>query len=425
MKQYVQIFEEIKNSSSRKEKENLLKKYENVPGFKEILKFVYDPMITTGLAKKKIEKKLNGSPTRELNNIFEAMNYVRDNNTGKDEIICTVQHFLNKLETEEERNLAKSILIKDLPIGISKVTLNKVYGEDFIRDYAVQKAVNYKDHKDELVGDFAITLKIDGIRATIFNYENGPKIYSKTGKEMDGFIEIEAAFKQLPKGIVYDGELLAENKDNLHSKDLFRLTQKIVRTKGIKTGINFILFDMVPIEEFNKGKSKLPYKDRMDQMDKLYSTYIKGKGLPIKRVPTFYIGNDKNMIDELLEKVVNQGYEGLMINTLDGYYQTKRTKDLMKVKLFKTIDLRCIGVKEDIRGGKCGSLTVDYKGYKVDVGGLKEKEKIMFWKNPELVVGKIIEVKYFEETTNENGGLSLRYPSFQRIRDDKDEVSYE
>ncbi|MGG1397700.1 hypothetical protein ABE288_07695 [Bacillus salipaludis] len=82
-----------------------------------------------------------------------------------------------------------------------------------------------------------------------------------------------------------------------------------------------------------------------------------------------------------------------------------------------------MGVKEDIRGGKCGSLTVIYKGYEVDVAGLKDHLKVSFWENPDQVVGKIIEVKYFEETKNANGGISLPFPSFVQIRDDKDEVS--
>jgi DNA ligase-1 len=58
------------------------------------------------------------------------------------------------------------------------------------------------------------------------------------------------------------------------------------------------------------------------------------------------------------------------------------------------------------------------------VAGLKEHLKTSFWSNPEQVVGKIIEVKYKDESSNAQGGISLRFPSFIRVRDDKDEVSY-
>lgn len=424
MKQYVKIFDEIKNTSSRIEKERLLEKYKDVDGFQEILKFVYDPLIVTGLAKKKIEKKIDGEPIRKLNSIFEAMNFVKDNNTGTDKIIKTVQCFIESLESEEEKELAKSILIKDLPIGISKITLNKVYGKNFIKKYAVQKGYKYEDAAKSLTGEFAITLKLDGNRATVFTYESGVKIYSPSGKEIEGLVELEEDFRHLPKNMVFDGEVIAKNPDNLSSKELFQLTQKIMRQKGEKRGLDFFVFDCLPIDEFNEGISKKVYKERMADLDEILNEYVKDS-MNIRRVPTYYIGSDKKVINDLLPVVVGQGYEGLMINTLNGHYQTKKTKDLLKVKQFYTVDLRCIGVKEDIRGGKCGSITVDYKGYEVDVAGLKEDEKILFWKNPNLVVGKIVEVQYFEETKNKDGGLSLRFPSLVRIRDDKDSASYD
>jgi DNA ligase-1 len=424
MKQYVKIFDEIKNTNSRIEKERLLEKYKDVDGFQEILKFVYDPLISTGLAKKKIEKKIDGEPIRKLNSIFEAMNFVKDNNTGTDKIIKTVQCFIESLESDKEKELAKSILIKDLPIGISKITLNKVYGKDFIKKYAVQLACKYEDGFKSLNGDFAVTLKLDGNRATVFTYESGIRIFARSGKEIKGLVELEKEFKHLPKNMVFDGEIIAKNPNNLLSKELFQLTQKIIRQKGDKKGLNFFIFDCLPISEFNNGISKKTYKERMADLDKIFNEYVKDS-MHIHRVPTFYTGSDKKVIDDLLAKVVSQGYEGLMVNKLDGYYETKRTKSLLKVKKFYTADLRCIGVKEDIRGNKCGSITVDYKGYEVDVAGLKEDEKILFWKHPETVVGKIVEIKYFEETKNQDGSLSLRFPSFIRIRDDKDVVSYE
>lgn len=422
LKSYVVIMNELKNESGRIAKENLLKKYEDVPGLKDIFRFVFNPLIVTGLAKRKIEKEVNIQPSIELKTIFDAMNFVKDNNTGSDLIVATVQQFLNTLETEEEKELAKSILVKDLPIGISRTTLNKVYGKDFIEKYSVMLAGKFDPTKKQFDGDFAATLKLDGNRATFFTFKDGIKVFTRSGKEIVGLLELEDEFRKLPKNWVFDGELIAENPNNLPSKELFNVTQTIVRKKGEKKGLNFVVFDALPVSEFNRGKSRKTYKERMLELDQIFFEFI-NEQMHIKRVPTYYIGSDLEVIPKILSEVEEKGYEGLMINSLNGYYETKRTKSLLKVKTFYEADLRCIGVKEDIRGGKCGSLTVDYKGYKVDVAGLKEHEKEMFWNNPELVVGKIIEVKYFEESKNAQGGISLRFPSFIRIRDDKDEVS--
>ncbi|PED63992.1 ATP-dependent DNA ligase [Priestia megaterium] len=423
MRQYCAIFNHIKNNSGRLAKEELLRQYENVEGFKEILQFVYDPAIVTGLAKRKMEKVLTGEPSRKITSIFEAMEFVKTNNTGTDEIVRILHGFLNTLATDEERELATSILIKDLPIGLSRTTLNKVYGEDFIYKYSVMLAGKYEAVADTIDEEFAISLKLDGLRATIFHGDNGIEILSRANKPYHGLIDIEKAIEALPKGMVYDGELIAHNPDGINSADLFRKTSKIARTKGIKTGLDFVMFDMLPIEEFRKGKSKLKYKDRLEAMERLFACSATPE-MPLKLVPIYYIGKDKNMVPEILTKVEQDGFEGLMVNTLSGYYETKRTKSLLKVKTFYTADLRVIGVKEDIRGGKCGSLTVEYKGFHVDVAGLKEKDKVEFWSNPESIIGKLIEVKYFEESTNAQGTLSLRFPSFVRIRTDKTEVSY-
>ena len=310
-----------------------------------------------------------------------------------------------------------------MPYGISRTTLNKVYGKDFITKYSVQLAGRYEHNKTEINEEFALTLKLDGNRCTVFNYEDDIKFFARSGKEFEGLIELEEDFKYLPKGFVYDGELISKNLNNLPSKDLFRLTQTISRKKGIKENLDFIIFDIIPISEFEKGKSKLNYKERLEQMNKIFEESL-DKLKSVKQVPLFYIGKDLTQIPKLLDQVTSEGFEGLMLNTLNGHYQTKRTKDLLKIKEFHTIDVRVIGVEEDIRGGRCGSLTIDYKGYRVNVAGLNDKLKEEFWNNPTNIIGKIIEVKYFEESSNANGGLSLRFPSFISVRTDKNEVSY-
>ena len=47
--------------------------------------------------------------------------------------------------------------------------------------------------------------------------------------------------------------------------------------------------------------------------------------------------------------------------------------------------------------------------------GFNQEERIKYQANPEELIGKTITVQYFEETKNQNGGLSLRFPTVKHI----------
>ena len=69
-----------------------------------------------------------------------------------------------------------------------------------------------------------------------------------------------------------------------------------------------------------------------------------------------------------------------------------------------------------------GGVYVDYKGNKVKFGsGFSDKEREVFFNDPDLIIGKVIEVQYFEETENQkDDGVNLRFPTYKKVRDDKD-----
>lgn len=415
------VFDEINSTSSKNEKEAIIKRNADVPGFKEVLQFVYSPFVLTGLAKKKIQKSVHASHI-QLNDVSEAMEYVKNNNTGSDRVVGAIQMFLHKLDNET-RQFVENILIKDLKVGITSSTINKALGKNFIPKYDVMLASKWEDHCQKIKGEFQVSLKLDGIRCTVFNEETGPKFFTRQGHPIEGLIELEETFKHYPIGYVYDGEIIAKNPDNLPSDELFRYTQTIVRKDGIKTGLQLWLFDKLPIDEFHAGKSKLTLKDRMFSLE---TDILNSQKFDVELVPVYYIGDNQEKVYEILDQVVKKGKEGLMVSPTSSFYETKRSRTLLKVKQFHTVDLVITGFEEHKHGDKLGSLVVDYKGYVVNVGsGFNDVERESLWLKRQELIGTIVEVGYFEESNNAQGGISLRFPTFKMLRPEKDEPSYD
>lgn len=400
----------------------------NTQLFLETYNFVFNPFITTGLAKKKINKKVpHLHEISHEDGLLEMFDFIKENNSGSDEIIGVIQAFIER-EPEETHEFLKNVFINDLQIGASEKALNEALGYEYIPVHEVMLAKRWEkeEHKIKDGEKFFITLKMDDYRTTaIYNEElNKWELKARSGMLFEDVIEIEAIFNLLPKDMVYDGGLISTD-DSLKAKDRFRATGKILKTEGPKTGLMFYIYDMLPKSEYEAGKSSCDYETRQRLIDEKFFNLFYDEPL-FQHVTRLYEGTDKNIIMGLLEDVLEKEYEGLMVNTAKGKYETKRTDQLLKVKEFYTVDLRILDTYEYKHPNNLGGFICEYKdGNTVRVGGgFKLHERKEFWEKREEMIGKIIEVRYFQESKNQNGGTSIRHGHFVGVRWDKNEPSY-
>lgn len=417
------IIDSIANTSSRNHKADILNQHKDNVLLKEVLYHVYNPYIVTGISDKKMKKKV---AIRGFNTIDNLMEYLKENNTGSDLDIASVQHYIRN-QPEELQELYIQMATKNLKIGITSKTINSVFGTDFIPSFDVMLANKYQDFEDR-VNEFIITEKLDGCRAVIIKEDGNIKIFSRQGQPIEGLIEIEEEAISLPDNMVYDGELLLLNNTKLNSADLYRTTVKEVRKDGTKKNVEFYVFDMLPLNEFQKGISVKGCLDRKRELSNLLKDI---RPQWIKLVPMLYVGNDKNVIYKMLDMVEKEDKEGIMVNSADGKYECKRSSGLLKVKTFKTADVRVLDIIEGTNKntGKLGAITIQFEYnenlHECNCGsGFSDDERVLYFNNPGLLLNKIVEVGYFEISQNQEGGYGLRFVTWKGIiRYDKDEIS--
>lgn len=437
IRRFLNLIKRLQSTSGRIEKENILKEYSDDEEVKAFLHFIFNPYIVTGISTKKLNKVKHKilvsifdiNQDYDFNNPLDLLKYLKEHNTGKDEDLVIVERFAGHHRDYEK--LVYAIASKDLKLGVQATTLNKVFGEDFVPTFDVMLAQKYFDDPDKLLPEgteFILTEKLDGVRCVYISTING-KFFSRQGQAFKSLIELEEECKQLPLGYVYDGELLLENINNLDSKDLYRETMKVVSADKEKTGVIFNIFDMIPIDDFYKGKSDIPAEKRKSMINEIFSEL---KMPHLKEVNILYQGNNREAIEENLDRITNAGGEGVMINIANSPYECKRTKGLLKVKKFNAADVRVIDLEEGTGQNKnsLGAVKVEFIGpdnkiYTCKVGsGFKQDERIYFWNNKHKILNKIIEISYFEMTNNQqNSDYSLRFPTFKWLREDKNEIS--
>lgn len=438
MKEVYEIFKKIEETSGKNDKVQIIKDNSGNEDFKEFLKFLYDDMITTGLSAKKINKdiKVEGVHTiRGFDKPLDIMEYLTKFNTGTDRIIYVVQSYLRQLE-EPYCEFMTKVLTKSYKCGITASSVNKALGKNFIHKFECQLAKPYTEHKDKIEGNFGITQKLDGHRTLAKLDDKGNVTFrTRKGHIINGLHEIADDIRGTigvghGGSVVLDGEITILDS-NIPIEDVFSETSKIIRKDGDKTGLQFHVFDALSYSDFQEGRSKLKYSGRRESLEYLFekSTF---KPKHLKLVDLLYFGSDKDEISKWSEYAISKGWEGVMLN-MDAPYICKRNAGLLKVKEFKFADILCTGVNLGKVHGKnanrIGSVSVDFKGNIVDAEwGMKEAERDYYWNHQDEIVGKIVEVKYFQESTNQKDDkVNMRFAVVKRIRTDKteDDISYE
>lgn len=391
-------------------------------------RFLLDPAIVTGLSDAKINKKVAAKPDLDFEHYSCGCLYLmgKGHNTGSDASIATIQNYLHKNHEYEE--FLKRLFTKNLPIGVEAATINKVYGEEIIPVWEVQQG--YPIDKVKLKDGiwFSLSQKMNGNRGTMHRGE----IISRQAQKFKGLDHIKNDLLSLYDGDasrrdawVFDGELIYKNPEGMSDGEAFRYGTGLLNSDNKdKAGIKFVIFDVIPVVEFDRGKCTIPYKIRRIWLNCLRAEITRKHLENIEIVPMVYEGKDQSVIPKWLDYAVEHDWEGLMLNT-DG---RARHNGCLKIKRFYTVDLRITAIEEGQNrlAGTMGALVVDYKGNELRVGsGFDDVTRVAVWANPDDYIGKIVECKYKEVTMDKKTGLeSLQFPTFVRFRNDKNEVSY-
>lgn len=424
-----EMVESLKQTNSTKDKELILSRYKNFREVERFLDYLYNPHLKYGVSESKLEEIISSTKNVTENeflfpDLYPFLIHLSMSNIN-DDLRNQIGILLNGIKDEKTKELVKCLLIKDLKVGLGVKTVNKVF-KGLIPTHEVQLAKKYEPGKTKLKDKFYITEKLDGIRCTAYFEGDELKIKTRQGKDITGLVEIEKVLmdkKEEWKKNILDGELVSIGSK---PEDIYKHTMEKVQNKNeVKTGIQFKVFDMVPLISFIGKTSTIPYSTRRNDLLALENTLFNYSEF-VKPVPVLYEGNEEEVILSLLDKVVSEGKEGLMIN-LDKPYEFKRTANLLKVKKMYTMDLEIVDFEEGTGKNKnnLGALLVDFKGNKVGVGsGLTDSLRKEIWENKEKYLGRVVEIQYFEISKDKNGIESLRFPVLKSIREEEKEVSY-
>lgn len=421
------FFDLLASTSSIKAKKQLLAERCDDGNVKKYLDYLLNPFFVTGISEKKIRKVVSVERPIQFHSFDELMAYVRKNHTGSDDILASVQAYLDSVNPEL-RTFYIGIITKTIRVGCDAKTVNDALGYEFIPQWEVQQAYQIGKLKMNENEWFSLSQKLNGVRGTYFE----GKLISRQGKEFTGLEHILEDIRQLIPNSdewVVDGELIRKNVEHISDNENFRLTTGILSQEdGDKRQIQLVIFDILPKAEFLRGESQLRYRDRLEQLKDLEQRIQRRNLSNLRIVDVLYTGNDMSMISKCLDRMVAEGKEGLMLNRNCKYF-TRRHNGILKVKQFYTVDLEIVDLEEGTGrlSGTLGAFVVRYKNNYLRVGsGMTDDQRKKFWNDGLNLIGRVIEVKYKDESYDHRTGLrSLQFPTFVQLRELGKQESYD
>ena len=426
------IIERLEADNSRLAKEAIIAEAmeQGLDEFFEGVRMALDKLYTFGVKQVPIKDPVGGQGLSWTNFKELAESLYRRDLTGHAarDAIALAMDVATDLQWN---NFYRRILIKDLRCGVSEKTVNTVAKKSKKPQYAVpvfecMLAHDSANHEAKLTGAKILQPKLDGVRAiTVIDYEaKTVTMYTRNGKVLDNFGHItnylEGFMEEFGRSYVLDGEVV--------SRSFQDLMKQVHRKDNVQaTDARLCLFDILPLVEFKAGKSVMAQKRRSAFL-KNFDNIFNDSGF-IELIPQIEVNLDEFMGEleykDYNKKMVEEGFEGIMIKDPNSLYECKRTASWMKSKPFIEVSLTVTAVEEGTgrNKDKLGALVVegtdDGKYIVVNVGsGFSDEQRSEFWEAKDTLIGQVVEVRADAATRSQDSEntYSLRFPRFLRFR---------
>ena len=415
---------DLRATSSTKDKEGIILDYcghnSAAASFtKNILLYTYHPLWQYNVTSDNLKKKNHlVARKNEYKNFFDLLDALKSRKITGHDAISAVNSFIEHYSEYEE--LIHCIIDKDLKTRAGDKIINKAI-PDHIPEFSVALADKYEPKLVDWKDGWYVSRKIDGARCIGIVDSNGDTtFYSRTGKEFDTLGIVRDGIKALNiTNVVFDGELCLVDDDG--NEDFQGVMKQLKKKDHTIPNPSFKIFDMITHDEFysKKGEKNRPYSIRYNNLREV----MRDNTCACLSVLGQELIKDDEHFAEWTKRGNDYGWEGVMLRA-DEPYKGKRSKDLLKVKKFfddeyEVIDTEMGPFRYVKNGAECeetmlSCVTIKHKDHLVRVGsGFTIEQRQEFYQNPKKILGKIITVQYFSESENQDGGISLRFPTFK------------
>ena len=252
-----------------------------------------------------------------------------------------------------------------------------------------------------------VSPKLDGVRATV----QGGVVLSRTLKPIPNKF-VQELFNELEG---FDGELIVGKPSD--PKSFQKTTSGVMSIEG-EPDVYFHVFDIFSSnEEFGKRNKDLEVLLELSEPKRVI------------KVPQYLVRDEETLLN-YETMFLTQGFEGLIIRSLDSPYKSGRStvKEgyLLKLKRFTDTEATVIKFEPLVRESgevedTLGALVVSYDDNNIikilKIGtGFTAAERAEIWNNQFKYLKKIVKFKYFEHGTKD----LPRHPVFIGFRDKED-----
>lgn len=420
------ILDQLAATTKGTEKLAILEANKDNATLKHVFALALDPMINYWIKKIPAYNKTKRLTPEPLTSAFISLSKLTNRQVTGNAAAALLVQTLESISIDDAVVIER-IIGKDLRCGVAAATANKVWGNDFIKEFPVMKASPLDDKALARIKFPAISqLKVDGLRCTAVLDGGVVTLYSAAGNVIDlGNVPLmDTLARCMTPDFVVDGELVVVDANGkvLPRKTGNGIINKAVRgtiSKEEADRVRFMVFDDIEKQFFAEGvEDPAPYSRRFENLKMQFLHTDKH----VQIVP----GKIVNSIEEAyahFRELYNQGEEGTILKDMRSIWENKRSKLQVKFKGVVSADLRVKACEEGTgkNKGKIGALVceTDDMLLEVNVGtGLSDDDRS---KPFDYYVGKIVEVEYNELIISKAKGAKhcLFLPRFVCVRNDK------